>query len=142
MIKLKDLLYEKKLTMGDIKVGDAYLKKTRQGKHVSMVYEKKYNGGVITVEYDFKPWRTAGCTTSCECTRNNRCKLDLVTSATGRWIVRSGMPNRSPSTTHPCLRRREAVARLAVAAILSRDGYVKKKLYRKKFGVFGRTIEI
>ena len=55
MIKLKDLLYEKKLTSDDIKVGDAYLKKTRQGKIVSMVYEKKYNGGVITVEYDFKP---------------------------------------------------------------------------------------
>ena len=32
MIKLRDLLYEKKLTSDDIKVGDAYLKKTRQGK--------------------------------------------------------------------------------------------------------------
>ena len=40
MIKLKDLLLEKKLTDKDINVGDAYHRKTHVGYMVNFVYGK------------------------------------------------------------------------------------------------------
>ena len=55
MIKLKDLLKEE-LTDADIKVGDAYHRKTHVGYVVSFVYSKdNYGGGWVTIEYQFKP---------------------------------------------------------------------------------------
>ena len=56
MIKLKDLLLEKKLTDKEINVGDAYHRKTHVGYVVSFVYSKdNYGGGWVTIEYQFKP---------------------------------------------------------------------------------------
>ena len=55
MIKLKDLLLEKKLTDADIKVGDAYHRKTHVGYMVNFVYGKSSYGGWTTIEYQFKP---------------------------------------------------------------------------------------
>ena len=54
MIKLKDLLKEE-LTDADIKVGDAYYRKTHVGYVVSFVYDKSIYGGWTTIEYQFKP---------------------------------------------------------------------------------------
>ena len=54
MIKLKDLLKEE-LTDADIKVGDAYHRKTHVGYVVSFVYDKSIYGGWTTIEYQFKP---------------------------------------------------------------------------------------
>ena len=54
MIKLKDLLKEE-LTDADIKVGDAYHKKSPTGYVVQFVYEKESRGGATTIEYQFKP---------------------------------------------------------------------------------------
>ena len=54
MIKLKDLIKEE-LTDADIKVGDAYHRKTHVGYMVSFVYEKQRRGGATTIEYQFKP---------------------------------------------------------------------------------------
>ena len=54
MIKLKDLLFEE-LTDKDIKVGDAYHKKSPMGYVVQFVYEKESRGGATTIEYQFKP---------------------------------------------------------------------------------------
>ena len=54
MIKLKDLLKEE-LTDADIKVGDAYYRKTHVGYVVSFVYDKSIYGGLTTIEYQFKP---------------------------------------------------------------------------------------
>ena len=55
MIKLKDLLLEKKLTDADIKVGDAYHRKTHVGYMVTFVYDTSSYGGWTTIEYQFKP---------------------------------------------------------------------------------------
>ena len=56
MIKLLDLLLEKKLADKDINVGDAYHRKTHVGYVVSFVYSKdNYGGGWVTIEYQFKP---------------------------------------------------------------------------------------
>ena len=55
MIKLKDLLLEKKLTDNDIKVGDAYHRKTHVGYMVNFVYDTSSYGGWTTIEYQFKP---------------------------------------------------------------------------------------
>ena len=55
MIKLKDLLLEKKLTDKDLNVGDAYHVKSHIGYMVKFVYEKHRRGGAVTVEYQFKP---------------------------------------------------------------------------------------
>ena len=49
MIKLKDLLKEE-LTDADIKVGDAYYRKTHVGYVVSFVYDKSIYGGWTTIE--------------------------------------------------------------------------------------------
>ena len=55
MLKLKDLLAEE-LTDADIKVGDAYHRKTHVGYMVNFVYSKdNYGGGWVTIEYQFKP---------------------------------------------------------------------------------------
>ena len=54
MTKLKDLLSEE-LTDKDIKVGDAYHKKSPMGYVVQFVYEKESRGGATTIEYQFKP---------------------------------------------------------------------------------------
>ena len=54
MIKLKDLIIEE-LTDADIKVGDAYHRKTHVGYVVSFVYDKSIYGGWTTIEYQFKP---------------------------------------------------------------------------------------
>ena len=54
MIKLKDLLKEE-LTDADIKVGDAYHKKTHVGYVVNFVYGKNSYGSWTTIEYQFKP---------------------------------------------------------------------------------------
>ena len=54
MIKLKDLLKEE-LTDADIKVGDAYYRKTHVGYVVSFVYDESIYGGWTTIEYQFKP---------------------------------------------------------------------------------------
>ena len=54
MIRLKDLLKEE-LTDADIKVGDAYYRKTHVGYVVSFVYDKSIYGGWTTIEYQFKP---------------------------------------------------------------------------------------
>ena len=53
MIKLKDLLLEKKLTDADIKVGDAYHRKTHVGYMVNFVYDTSSYGGWTTIEYQF-----------------------------------------------------------------------------------------
>ena len=55
MIKLLDLLLEKKLADKDINVGDAYHRKTHVGYVVSFVYGKDNYGGWTTIEYQFKP---------------------------------------------------------------------------------------
>ena len=57
MIKLKDLLFEKKkkLTVDDVEVGDAYHVTTHVGYVVTFVYEKQARGGVTTIEFQFKP---------------------------------------------------------------------------------------
>ena len=55
MIKLKDLLFEKKLTDKDINVGDAYHRKTHVGYVVNFVYGKNSYGSWTTIEYQFKP---------------------------------------------------------------------------------------
>ena len=54
MIKLRNLIKEE-LTDADIKVGDAYHRKTHVGYMVSFVYEKQRRGGATTIEYQFKP---------------------------------------------------------------------------------------
>ena len=54
MIKLKDLLKEE-LTDADIKVGDAYHRKTHVGYVVNFVYGKNSYGSWTTIEYQFKP---------------------------------------------------------------------------------------
>ena len=55
MIKLLDLLLEKKLADKDINVGDAYHRKTHVGYVVSFVHGKDNYGGWTTIEYQFKP---------------------------------------------------------------------------------------
>ena len=55
MIKLKNLLLEKKLTDKDINIGDAYHRKTHVGYVVSFVYDKSIYGGWTTIEYQLKP---------------------------------------------------------------------------------------
>ena len=54
MVKLMDLIKEE-LTDADIKVGDAYHRKTHVGYMVNFVYGKSSYGGWTTIEYQFKP---------------------------------------------------------------------------------------
>ena len=48
-------LIKEELTDADIKVGDAYHRKTHVGYMVNFVYGKSSYGGWTTIEYQFKP---------------------------------------------------------------------------------------